>query len=489
MTSNPFSEAGTGGRPSMPRQPLGTVIFQKGLLSAEQLLEALEEGHRSRRRLGDILLERGWLDEQALAETLAEQYGLPVVELEPGDVDVEAAKSISAHDSERLDAIVMCFQDGAPIVAVSDPSDAAALAELETLLGLDVRFAVAAPARIEEARKSIFAAGEERDYVVSGAAAPVSGSAVPHEFDAADTPSAPGDESEPALDVVADSELQLVPEPVEDSEPEADPEPAEQAPEWLPPAEAALELEDDADEAPTADFAMEVGRKPESGPPAVEPEPEPAIAAVEPEPEPGPAVVAGADLEPEPERDSVSEAEPAVAVAELDREPKLEPVAAELELGPVEAAAELELEPVEAVVEPEPEPAEALDRLEPPAEDEGDELSWAFAAVSEPASSGFGMHQQASWSQALHEHVIAPEDAEANGHAAEAAGPSVVVLRFADGTFVEVGSFADRAGASVRAAELIAQLIADEHSSWTEIAGSHYRLEAIIAVEVVPTAD
>jgi hypothetical protein len=465
----------------MPRQPLGTVIFQKGLLSAEQLLEALEEGHRSRRRLGDILLERGWLDEQALAETLAEQYGLPAVELEPGDVDAEAARSISAHDSDRLEAIVMGFEDGAPIVAVSDPSNAAALAELETMLGPDARFAVAAPSRIAEALTSIFAAGQEREAPVPDAESPVTDeSAASDEFAAVDTASAPGDEPEPALDVVADSELELAPESVEDSEPEADPEPDEQAPEWPPAAEAALEPADDADEAPTADFAMEV--VPELEPEA---EPEPAAAELEPEPEPEPAA---AEFEPE---SAAAEFEPAPApaagAAELEPEPV--EVAAEFEPEPVEAAAEFEPEPVEAAAELEPEPADAPGELEPSAEADDDELSWAFAAVSEPASSGFGMHQQASWSQALHEHVIAPEDAELNGHAAEAGGPSAVVLRFGDGTFVEVGSFADRAGASVRAAELIAQLIADEHSSWTQIAGSHYRLEAIIAVEVVPATD
>src|SRR5215218_1575999 len=182
MASSPFSESGRGGRPSLPRQPLGTVIFQKGLLSAEQLLEALEEGHRSRRRLGDVLLERGWLDERALAETLAEQHGLPVADLDPDDVDPTAARQISAYDSQRLGAIVIGVEDGAPVVALSDPSDAAALAELERMLP-GALFAVAAPSRVAEALRSVFSPdGERGEFLSSAEAAVTERSAAPDEF-------------------------------------------------------------------------------------------------------------------------------------------------------------------------------------------------------------------------------------------------------------------------------------------------------------------
>src|SRR5215218_2516506 len=207
MASSPFSESGRGGRPSLPRQPLGTVIFQKGLLSAEQLLEALEEGHRSRRRLGDVLLERGWLDERALAETLAEQYGLPFVDLAPDAVDEQVARQISAHDSQRLGAIVIGVEDGAPVVALSDPSDAAALAELERMLP-GALFAVAAASRVAEALTSLFSPGERGQFLPSADAPVTERSAARDQFVADEDA-----ESEPTAPVAAHA-----PEPLEAGE-------------------------------------------------------------------------------------------------------------------------------------------------------------------------------------------------------------------------------------------------------------------------------
>src|SRR5215204_481614 len=208
MASSPFSESGRGGRPSLPRQPLGTVIFQKGLLSAEQLLEALEEGHRSRRRLGDVLLERGWLDERALAETLAEQYGLPFVDLAPDAVDEQVARQISAHDSQRLGAIVIGVEDGAPVVALSDPSDVAALAELERMLP-GALFAVAAASRVAEALTSLFSPDGERGQFLPSADAPVTERSAARDQFVADEDA----ESKPTAPVAAHA-----PEPLEAGE-------------------------------------------------------------------------------------------------------------------------------------------------------------------------------------------------------------------------------------------------------------------------------
>ncbi len=46
--------------------PLGTLIFRAGLLTEEQLEDALQAGVRSGKRLGEVLLESGLLDEHDL---------------------------------------------------------------------------------------------------------------------------------------------------------------------------------------------------------------------------------------------------------------------------------------------------------------------------------------------------------------------------------------------------------------------------------------
>jgi hypothetical protein len=54
-------------------RPLGALLVQRGLLSAEELETALDEQALTGGRLGEILLRQGLLSKIALASTLAEQ--------------------------------------------------------------------------------------------------------------------------------------------------------------------------------------------------------------------------------------------------------------------------------------------------------------------------------------------------------------------------------------------------------------------------------
>jgi hypothetical protein len=56
-----------------PDAPLGTLIFRAGLLPAETIENALEEGVKTGRRLGEILVERNLIKEEDLTRLLAGQ--------------------------------------------------------------------------------------------------------------------------------------------------------------------------------------------------------------------------------------------------------------------------------------------------------------------------------------------------------------------------------------------------------------------------------
>jgi uncharacterized coiled-coil protein SlyX len=55
--------------------PLGRVLVECGLLTEEQVTEALEEQQRSGRKLGEILVSSGVVSGPAIANALAEQRG------------------------------------------------------------------------------------------------------------------------------------------------------------------------------------------------------------------------------------------------------------------------------------------------------------------------------------------------------------------------------------------------------------------------------
>src|SRR3954447_12061062 len=59
----------------LPAPQLGRILVAAGLLSEQQLAQALEEQARTGRRLGEIIVQRGFISGPALANALAEQHG------------------------------------------------------------------------------------------------------------------------------------------------------------------------------------------------------------------------------------------------------------------------------------------------------------------------------------------------------------------------------------------------------------------------------
>ena len=84
-----------------PWRPLGALLVAEGLVTADQLEQALAEQRRSGRLLGQILVGRSYLTGFTLARILAEQHG---VALRPSRSGTAASAGLQDSGSTHADA-------------------------------------------------------------------------------------------------------------------------------------------------------------------------------------------------------------------------------------------------------------------------------------------------------------------------------------------------------------------------------------------------
>jgi type IV pilus assembly protein PilB len=119
--------------------PLGTLLLRVGAIDPEQLEIALTEKERSPRRLGEILVEWGWVPSVAIARALAEQYGIPFLDLTQTAVQQDAAMLLPEEAARRLQALpIRYLPDRLLLVGLADPTDVLAAEELRSLLGTGI---------------------------------------------------------------------------------------------------------------------------------------------------------------------------------------------------------------------------------------------------------------------------------------------------------------------------------------------------------------
>jgi type IV pilus assembly protein PilB len=162
------------------RLRLGDMLVRDGLLSPEQLREALAAKAENRhQRLGEIVVERGWVSGTDLARALAEQHGLEFIELGQSPIDEAAADLLPERLARRYRAVPVKFlAEDSALVAVADPTDVVASDDLKLALGLNVRLAVAESTDLERTLSRIY-----RTEVEVEDAVPVGTEAEPEEIE------------------------------------------------------------------------------------------------------------------------------------------------------------------------------------------------------------------------------------------------------------------------------------------------------------------
>ncbi len=122
------------------RRKIGAILVEKGLLTEDQIAQALDLQRRDYKRFGEILRNMRIVQEGELVKALAEQLGVETFNLGNYEPEEKLADTIPEGLARRTRSVpVQITEDGEVLqVAVLDPLDVAKLDDLKRLAGLEI---------------------------------------------------------------------------------------------------------------------------------------------------------------------------------------------------------------------------------------------------------------------------------------------------------------------------------------------------------------
>src|SRR5919112_1636757 len=147
---------------------LAEILLAEGLVDEGQLSSAYDEHQRVGRSLGRVLVDHGVLTETQLVAALAQQIGLPFVDLQEQVVDGSATGRVNGAVVRRHTALPIGYSaDGKLLVAMADPGNVFALDDFRSMTGMDVRPVVATRADVLAAIDRYYRADADLDDLTS----------------------------------------------------------------------------------------------------------------------------------------------------------------------------------------------------------------------------------------------------------------------------------------------------------------------------------
>jgi len=139
---------------------LGDILIEKGILSPQQLQEALQLQAERKMRLGEAVVKMGWISSLELARVLAVYCHLPFIDLKQVSIPVPLLKNFPRGLALEYQAIPVKEEEEKLVVALSDPTDLAGQDMIRFYLHQPVSFAVSDPVEIQTTLSKYFSEEE-----------------------------------------------------------------------------------------------------------------------------------------------------------------------------------------------------------------------------------------------------------------------------------------------------------------------------------------
>ena len=140
---------------------IGELLVDNGIISNEQLDQALATQKNTGGKLGNTLVELGFVTSQQFHEFLASQLNLPFIDLKHYNYRPEIVRLLPETAARRFRAMVLDQRDNRLLVGVADPTDIYAYDELAKILKQPISLAVVYESELLKALDTVYRRTQE----------------------------------------------------------------------------------------------------------------------------------------------------------------------------------------------------------------------------------------------------------------------------------------------------------------------------------------
>jgi len=129
---------------------IGDILFERGLISKEELKEGLEQQKASGLPLGQIFINLGFITEEQLFKTLGIQAKMETVDLDNVSIAKEVLDKVPGSIARLYNIMPLAFEYNTLTIATSDPLNFSIIDDLRFMFNFNVKAKVATPKSINK---------------------------------------------------------------------------------------------------------------------------------------------------------------------------------------------------------------------------------------------------------------------------------------------------------------------------------------------------
>ncbi len=122
---------------------IGTILVERGIISDQQLEEAIVEQNRTGERLDHVLIRLELVSKAKILEAIGEQFAMPIVDLSTIEPKPDILKSLPAKLVFKQRCVPIGKRNGTLRIATCDPFELTAFDELRLLTGTGIELVLA----------------------------------------------------------------------------------------------------------------------------------------------------------------------------------------------------------------------------------------------------------------------------------------------------------------------------------------------------------